>query len=160
MGKKRSYTDEQFIQAIANNKSWRQVLFSLGLKEGGGTYVYIKNLAKKLNLSTSHMTGQGWNCGERYKNPKPVKDLEDILVEDSDYHNQNFLKKRLWREGLLKKECYVCGISDWLGTPLTLQIDHINGKRQDNRIENLQILCPNCHSQTKTFAGKNKGKSY
>ena len=157
MGRARSYTDEQFIEAVASNKSWRQVLFTLGLKEGGGTYVYIKNLAHKLGLSTEHMTGKGWNTGDRYRRVCEPRDLESILVEDSNYQNQNFLKKRLWRAGLLREECYNCGITDWQGAPLALQIDHINGKRQDNRIENLQVLCPNCHSQTTTFAGRNKG---
>ena len=156
MPKARSYTDEEFIEAVANNKSWRQVLFSLGLREGGGTYTHIKNLAKKLNLSTEHMTGKGWNSGDRYVNPHK-RPLSDILVEDSTYTSAYHLKHRLWREGLLEEKCDACGIgNEWQGRKLALQLDHISGVRQDNRIENLRILCPNCHSQTNTFAGKNK----
>ena|SRR5271154_6721323 len=80
--------------------------------------------------------------------------LEDILVIGSDYDRGN-LKKRLIENNLLKNECYVCGMGpEWNGKPLSLQIDHINGVSNDNRLENLRMLCPNCHSQTETYAGK------
>lgn len=65
------------------------------------------------------------------------------------------VRRRLLDEGILRDECYECGISRWLGTKLTLQLDHINGINDDNRIDNLRMLCPNCHSQTETFSGKN-----
>lgn len=62
------------------------------------------------------------------------------------------------REGLLEAKCYEegCGLTEWRGKPISLQLDHINGDNFDHRIENLRLLCPNCHSQTETFAGKNK----
>ena len=66
------------------------------------------------------------------------------------------LKKRILRAGLLKNECYICGLKEWLNKPIVLQLDHINGNNKDNRIENLRLLCPNCHSQTSTWCGKNK----
>ena len=69
--------------------------------------------------------------------------------------NRGVIKRRLLEQGKLLAVCALCGISDWQGKPLTLQIDHINGKRLDYRLENLRILCPNCHSQTETFAGRN-----
>ena len=69
----------------------------------------------------------------------------------------NRLKIRLFKEGLLEEKCAICGnLGEWNDKPLSLVIDHINGNHSDNRIENLRILCPNCHSQTETFAGKNK----
>ena len=55
-------------------------------------------------------------------------------------------------------KCESCGISEWLGKPLSLELDYINGDRYDNRLQNLRILCPNCHAQTDTYRGKNKGK--
>lgn len=64
-------------------------------------------------------------------------------------------RRRLFEEGLLRYECYECGISDWFGERLPLHLDHINGMRNDHRLENLRMLCPNCHSQTKTFGGRN-----
>ena len=65
---------------------------------------------------------------------------------------------RLISEGRLEYKCEKCGISEWLGEPLSLHLDHKNGVNNDHRIENLRFLCPNCHSQTDTYAGKNKSK--
>ena len=81
-----------------------------------------------------------------------------ILVENSTYANISRLKIRLINEGRLEYKCACCGnIGEWQGQKLTLQLDHINGKNNDHRIENLRFLCPNCHSITETYAGKNKG---
>jgi len=66
------------------------------------------------------------------------------------------LKLRLLKGGLLKRECAICGIKDWMNKPLAFDLDHINEINDDNRLENLRILCPNCHSQTETHAGKNR----
>ena len=68
---------------------------------------------------------------------------------------RNHVKARLLRAGLLKNVCSNCGILDWLGNPLSMHIDHINGIREDHRLENLRMLCPNCHSQTPTYGGRN-----
>jgi 5-methylcytosine-specific restriction endonuclease McrA len=65
------------------------------------------------------------------------------------------LKKRLLRAGLLEKRCQACGIFEWRGGPLSLELHHINGVGQDNRLENLALLCPNCHSQTDSWGGRN-----
>lgn len=82
-----------------------------------------------------------------------------MLVENSKT-NRGSLKKRLIKAGLLKTECYECKLGTvWNGKNLVLVIDHINGVHNDNRIENLRLLCPNCNSQTETFSGKNK-KTY
>ena len=81
--------------------------------------------------------------------------IEDILVEDSNYQSSK-LKKRLIEAGLKEHKCEKCGnTGEWQGKPLTLQVHHINGNHRDNRIENLQILCPNCHTQTENYGTKN-----
>lgn len=85
--------------------------------------------------------------------------MKAVLVQDSKYFltATSKLKKRLLEVGLLTYKCSKCGLEpEWQGIPLTLQLDHINGLRNDHRISNLRILCPNCHSQTKTYAGRNK----
>ena len=84
--------------------------------------------------------------------------LQTILVENCSF-NRTHLKNKLLKSGLLKNECYICGqFPVWNNKPLSLQLDHINGISNDNRIENLRILCPHCHSQTANFAGKNKSR--
>ena len=72
--------------------------------------------------------------------------------------SRSYLKKRIIKEKLLDYHCQICGIDSWQGQPLSLHLDHIDGNRFDSRLENLRFLCPNCHSQTPTFAGKNRGK--
>jgi 5-methylcytosine-specific restriction endonuclease McrA len=85
------------------------------------------------------------------------RELEEILVENSTYTNRTALKTRLLKEGLITYECAICkNKGEWNGNPLTLQLDHINGINNDHRLENLRFLCPNCHSQTNTFSGRNK----
>jgi len=80
--------------------------------------------------------------------------IEQLLVEQASGGRWN-LKRRLLADGLKAALCERCGIADWLGEPLTLALHHVNGDARDNRLENLELLCPNCHSQTANFAGRN-----
>jgi DNA-binding CsgD family transcriptional regulator len=80
--------------------------------------------------------------------------LDELLVAGV-YRGRFNLKSRIVKAGLRPKLCEVCGIASWNGRRITLALHHVNGDRYDNRIENLQLLCPNCHSQTDTFAGRN-----
>lgn len=73
----------------------------------------------------------------------------------SGRRNRTHVKLRLVKAGLLPDRCAICGIDSWLGRPLSLCLHHVNGIGSDNRLENLALLCPNCHSQTENFAGKN-----
>jgi 5-methylcytosine-specific restriction endonuclease McrA len=150
-----SYTEEDFVNAVKNNYSVRSCLLALGLNATGGNYAVFKKRVKALGLDTSHFTGQG-HLKNRTHDWSKKKTLEEILVADSDYTNRNQIKKRLLTEGLMTYECSSCGIADWQGQPLSLHLDHINGINNDHRLENLRLLCPNCHSQTSTYAGRNK----
>ncbi len=81
--------------------------------------------------------------------------IDELLVADT-YRGRYHLKLRLLREGLKQNRCERCGVVEWRGLPLTLALHHVNGVRNDNRLENLELLCPNCHSQTDTFAGRKR----
>lgn len=154
---KRKYTQEQFIQAWLSSKTIGEVARKLGCNHSGGGYVVLRAAAEQLNLPTEHMIEYGLNVGPGYNHLKFIP-LSEILIENSTYTNITRLKIRLLREGLLAAKCYEddCGLTEWKGKPISLQLDHVNGDKLDHRIENLRLLCPNCHSQTETFAGKNK----
>ncbi len=79
--------------------------------------------------------------------------LEELLTRR---RCRNHVKSRLLRAGILKNQCDQCGLSEWRGKPLSIHIDHINGVKDDHRLENLRMLCPNCHSQTDTYGARNK----
>ena len=154
---KRKWTDEQFIEAVANNHSIAGVIRDLGLIPAGGNYATVNNKIKELNLDISHFTGQGWNVGIKFK-PKKAKPLSEILVENVNY--QSFkLAKRLLKEGIKERRCERCKRVEWERVPIPLELHHINGTRTDNRLSNLQLLCPNCHALTDNYRGKNRGMS-
>ncbi len=148
----RKYTDQQLIDAVRQSKSVRQILNRLGLKEAGGNYATIKRRINELGLDTSHMTGQVWNRGIIWR---PHITLEEYLNNRRPI--QTFkLKHRLIREGILEPKCYSCGRTNWKGLPIPLELEHKNGNPRDNSLDNLTLLCPNCHALTATYRGKNK----
>lgn len=154
----RKYTDEQFIEAVAKNSSIRKVLIDLGLRPTGGNYKTVHIKTRALCLDTSHWTGQGHLRGKS-NIWHPKKTLEEILVINSKYTNSSKLKIRIIKEGLLEHKCYRCRNREWLGKPIPLELEHKNGNKFDNRIQNLTLLCPNCHALTPTYRGKNKCRS-
>jgi Zn finger protein HypA/HybF involved in hydrogenase expression len=162
MPKKRNWTDEQLKEAVATSFSYSEVLRKLKLKFAGGTHAAIKQKVKWLKLNVSHFTGSSWCRGEKYRQTllkRNTRTLEEILVKDSTYQSGAKLKKRLVTAGILKDICCQCGNEGvWCGQALTLQLDHKNGDRTDHRLENLRVICPNCHSQTPNFAGRNAKK--
>lgn len=146
-------SDDEFRELIATHESYSACLRALGLSTfGSGSRQFIKRRVKELSIDTSHFKRGGRKSAISYRYP-----LEAILCKDSFYCHTESLKRRLVRAGLIEYKCAFCGnTGEWNGESLVLQLDHINGDHFDNRLENLRLLCPNCHSQTKTYAGKNE----
>ena len=147
-------SEEELKRAVSESKSIADLCRYFGLKPNGGNYKTLHKEIKEYCIDTSHFTGQGWNVGMAFK-PKEAKPIEEILVEDSN--NQSFkLKNRLFNENLKERRCECCGNTEWMGKPIALELHHIDGDNTNNKIENLQILCPNCHAQTNTYRGLNR----
>lgn len=147
-------TKEEYEIAVKNSFSIADVCRNLGIKPIGGNYKCVHKAIEEYNLDTSHFKGQGWNKGLKI-NSKPKKDIQTILVENSFYQSYK-LKNRLFKEKLKDKKCECCGLTEWNGKAIPLELHHINGNNRDNRLDNLQILCPNCHAQTDHYRGNNK----
>lgn len=153
--KKRKWTEEQLRDAAKNSTSVRQVLSKIGLREAGGNYVQVQKYLRFYKIDTTHFKGKGWNKG-LVGIGKPIYSLEEILAENSTYQSYK-LKKRLLDANLKPQQCEECGWRE--RSPdgrIPLELDHINGIRSDNRLENLRILCPNCHSLKPTHRGRNR----
>ena len=155
--KKRSWSIEQLTSAVKSSRSYRQVILQLGLVPAGGNYAQLERYIKENNLDTSHFVGQGWNVGLKFK-PFHKIPLNEILKNGSTFQSYK-LKKRLFDEGLKKERCEDCGwAKESSDGRIPLEINHINGNPRDNRMENLEILCPNCHSLKPNYRGRNKKK--
>jgi hypothetical protein len=158
-GRKRSWTDADLADAVRVSRSIRQVLAHLGRKVGGAQHTAIKRRIRDLGLDVSHFTGQGWNKGDPrgLLNRRAIRPFDEILVEDSTYACTSDLKARLLGAGMLVNRCAICDLPPiWNDQPLVLRLDHVNGNNRDHRLDNLRLLCPNCDSQTPTFAGRNR----
>ena len=154
MGRARRYTEADLTEALRRSETLSGVLSQLGLIPAGGNYASIHAAIAQLGLDTSHVRGKGWARGRRVRPRRPPIPLHDVLVEHSGYPSHK-LRSRLLRAGVLKHECAICGNTEWQGTAIPLELHHRNGVRTDNRITNLQVLCPNCHALTETYRGRN-----
>jgi hypothetical protein len=158
-GRSRPWTDDDLRRVVPGSRSYAEVLRRLEVRPGGSNHAAVRDRIAGLGLDVSHMVGRGWNRGLLKPaggvRPRP---LDEILVADSAVTNVRLLKRRLVEEGLLEPLCARCRIETWLGRPMPLELDHINGDRRDNRLENLRFLCPNCHALTDTYRGRNIGR--
>lgn len=152
------YTKEVLESLVKECSSIRQLLNKLNLKEAGGNYKNIKARLNQFNIDYSHFTGSLWNKGKTWT--KKTTNVEDKLIENCNYssglpYSTHKLKLLLLKTGKKEYKCECCKNTKWLDKPINLELHHINGINNDNRIDNLLLLCPNCHSYTDNYRGKN-----
>jgi len=149
------YTKELLETNVKDCYSFAELCRRLGLKPEGSNPKTLRKKMDEFGVDYSHFTGQAWN-----KNPEnPVYRGKYLpkLCEHSSLNSSN-AKELVYRLGLKENKCEICGITEWQGKPIICELHHINGDSTDNRLENLQILCPNCHSQTDNFRSRNRNR--
>lgn len=151
--KKSTYNIDDLKNAIKKSICITEVLRNLKLSEVGGNAQTIKNLIKKHDISTDH-----FDIGKARQRNHPVYTKEEIFIENSVV-SRTVLRSHTIKNKIIPYICECGNAGEWKGEQLTLDLDHTNGNRVDNRPENLRFLCPNCHSQTTTFRGKNNKRS-
>lgn len=147
-------SDEQFVELLKKSSTISEVLFKLGYTVKGNSWGYsqIKRRMDDLNLDYSIFKGKSAVIKTgRLNNVKK----EDILKENCK-HQRTVLRRYVIKNNLIPYKCAICGCIEWQGKTLSLELDHINGINNDNRLENLRFLCPNCHSQTSTYGSRNQ----
>lgn len=150
-------TDEQFVNLIKNSANIAEVLFKLGYTVKGNSWGYsqVKQRMTDLNLSSANFKGKN----AYYETNKEREISPDKLFRINCKHTRTVLRRNIIRNNLLPYKCAICGISKWSNKTLSLELDHINGMNNDNRLENLRFLCPNCHSQTTTYGSRNQQRN-
>ncbi len=140
------HNKEELTKAVMESDSFAEVCRKLSRKPVGGTVTNIKLLCRRWGISTNHMTGQAWKRGKRALN-RSSPDQRLIMGSPIDHRVCASKLRRVLLEIDIPHVCNCCGINRWNDQPLVLEIDHIDGQYWNNQRENLQFLCPNCHSQ-------------
>lgn len=163
MTRKERYSKDNFENIINESLNIKMALEKLGLRAAGGNYKVFHRYVQKYNLDTSHFETKKEIYQRTFATASMKKKINifEILVENSNY-SRTHLKKRLYEEGLKERICEMpgCGQGEvWLGNKISLILDHINGVYNDNRLENLRIVCPNCNAALPTHCGKHNAKT-
>ncbi len=153
MTRRYKWSDEQLRQAVLTSRSMADVLRGLGVRVAGGNYDTARRRIADLGLDTSHWLGSAHLRGKSHTWSRS-RPLESILQPGSRYGSYH-LKQRLLKAGLLAPHCSQCLLTHWLGRPIPLELDHVDGIKENNVLSNLRLLCPNCHALTPTYRAKN-----
>lgn len=152
MGRQPLYSRDDAAGAVAASNSISETLRRLGLRDAGGNHRTLRRHLERWGISTAHFDP---NVGRRRGGHARATPLAEILVEGSSY-SRGHLKERLYNAGLKQPRCELCGQGPtWRGREMSLILDHVNGVPDDNRIDNLRIVCPNCAATLDTHCGKN-----
>jgi len=156
MSNYKNYTDVDLKEAVRSSSSRRQVLIKLGLAPKGGNYDTIKRAIARLDVNTDHfLPSAGHNRGKRVG---PLRPIEDYFSGKARIRSSR-LREKLISEDIFEHQCSWCKGRTWLGKEIPLELDHIDGDNENNNLENLRLLCPNCHAQTPTYRGRNRNSS-
>ena len=141
-------TDEKFIEICLGSLSMAEACSKTGLQ-----FSTFKRRALKLNCYNPNQAGKGIN-----KKPPKKYDLDDIFDGKYPQYQSNKLRNRLIKDNIKSNQCEKCNNSTWLDMPIKLELHHKDGNKYNNNLNNLELLCPNCHSYTDTYKGKNVKK--
>ncbi|MET8455832.1 HNH endonuclease [Streptomyces parvulus] len=149
---------EALRKAVAESNSFAGLLRRLGRPDGGTQRALLRQWIAEESISTAHFLGQAHRSGE--SGPMALRPAEDILVKhDGKRRTKTALLRRALGEIGVPEECAECGTGpEWLGKPMTLEVDHVNGDWSDDRPANLRLLCPNCHASTDTWCRGGRGR--
>jgi len=149
---------EEIKKIVARCYSVSSVLSELGISPSGGNYKLFDRIKQVHGINTTHFTGRGHLRNKTHTWASKTPDAELFIENYTGGVSSHMMKIRLIKRGIFEHKCYKCNNTEWNNLPIPIELDHINGKHSDNRLENLTILCPNCHSQTPTHCSKNKNK--
>lgn len=151
MKKYEQFTKEELSVMCAESESYRELAGKIGYSPNGGSNIKtVKEMCEKYELDTSHFNGQGHT-----KNVGRIKTPTEKYLNNEQAITSYKLRNRLFAEGYFEKKCYRCGLTEWLGEPIPLELHHKDGNKRNNNLDNLEILCPNCHYFTDTYKTKN-----
>lgn len=135
------YTKENLEPIVNESSSWADVCRKVGIQPATGAQTHLARRANSLGIDCSHFKGKAWNKGRELKKKHS---LEEYYA--GTFITSHKLKLRLIKEGVKEAKCEICGLTEWQGQPIVLELDHKNSQHEDNRLDNLQIVCPNCHA--------------
>lgn len=136
------YTKELLSPIVNKSVNWSEVCRNLNITSSTGSQCHVKKRAIEFGINFDHFSGQGWRKGKKFGYSYPIEDY----LDNKRFIPSDRLKKRLFEEGIKEKRCESCSLTEWLGEEVVFELDHINNNHYDNRLINLKINCPNCHS--------------